>query len=97
MKKTYSKNNTCKVTFSYPAKSAKEVYVVGDFNDWDTGALPMKKNKNGFSTTLELEADHDYQYRFLVDGERWENDESADGFAPSPYPDCENCVVSTRA
>lgn len=97
MKKTYSKSKgKCKVTFSFPERSASAVYVVGDFNGWDTGALPMKKGKTGFSTTVELDADQDYQYRFLIDGERWENDDQADGFAPGPYG-CDNCVVSTRA
>lgn len=97
LKKTYSKTkNKCKVTFSFPEQSAKNVYVVGDFNGWDKRALPMKKGKAGFSTSIELDADKDYQYRFLVDGERWENDESPDGLVAGPYADCQNCVVSTR-
>ena len=97
LKKTYSKSkNVCKVTFSCPDKAASQVHVVGDFNQWDTAALPMKKGKTGFSATVELEADKDYQYRYLIDGERWANDDSADSYVAGPYHDCQNCVVSTR-
>lgn len=96
MKKSFSKSkNTCKVTFNYDDPSAQNVCLVGDFNDWNASAQPMKKSRGGFSATVELDQGRDYQYRFLVDGQRWENDASADGFAPAPYPDCQNCVVST--
>ncbi len=97
MKKTYSKSsNKCKVTFTYPEKSAKSVCVAGDFNDWDVSALPMKKSKTGFSATVELDPDKEYQYRFWVDDAHWENDNSADGFISSPYPDAQNCVVRAK-
>lgn len=97
MKKAYSKSaKKCKVTFSYPEKDAKSVFVVGDFNNWDQSAHPMKKGRTGFSATVELDPDQDYQYRFWVD-DRWENDSSADDFIASPFPDAENCVVRVRS
>ena len=96
MKKTFSKSNDkCKVTFTYPQK-AKSVAVAGDFNGWDPSALPMKKGKTGFSATIELDPDQEYQYRFWVNGERWENDNNADDFVPSPYPDADNCIVRAK-
>lgn len=96
MKKTYYKSkDKCKVTFSYPANDdVRAVTVAGDFNGWSTEALPMKKGKSGFTTSVDLETGKDYQYRFFVDGERWEDDDTSDGFAEGPY--CRNCVVSTR-
>ena len=99
IKKAFSKNkNTCKVTFNYPAKSVKKIAVAGDFNDWDTASLPMKKDKDNkfFTATIELDADKDYQFRYFVNNEKWDNDSAADGMADTPYPDCQNCVVSTR-
>ncbi len=97
MKKAFSKSkNTCKVTFSLPeGRTAKAAYVVGDFNGWRQDALPMKKGKAGYSATVELDPDQEYQYRFLIDGS-WENDPAAEAYAPSPYG-TENCVVRTRA
>ena len=94
LKKTYSKSKEkCKVTFSFPENNAKNVCVVGDFNEWDVNATPMKKSKQGFSATVELDSGRSYQYRYFVDGERWENDNSAEDFVPSPYFDSQNCVV----
>jgi 1,4-alpha-glucan branching enzyme len=99
LKKNFSKTkNICKVTFSYPAKSAKKVAVAGDFNGWDTSSLPMKKDKEKkiYTATVELDAGKEYQFRYFIDGERWENDTHADGMVSTPFPDCENCVVSTK-
>jgi 1,4-alpha-glucan branching enzyme len=97
VKKTYSKTkDKCKVTFSFP-KKARKVSVAGDFNAWDTEALPMKKGEKGFTATVELDADKEYQYRYFVNGERWENDNAPDATVPSGFPDCENCVVVTKA
>ena len=96
IKKIHSKTkNKCKVTFGFPGQSAKNVYMVGDFNGWDNNALPMKRGKTGFSTFVELDPDRDCQYRFLVDGER-ENDQAPDGLVAGPSPDCQSCVFTTR-
>jgi 1,4-alpha-glucan branching enzyme len=87
----------CKVTFKLPkqvAAGAEAVCLAGEFNEWDTTATPMLRLKSGdFSVTLDLETDRTYQFRYLVDGERWENDPEADGYVPSEYPDAENCIV----
>jgi 1,4-alpha-glucan branching enzyme len=87
----------CKVTFLLPKEdvvSAKDIHLVGDFNSWDTKATPMKKQRDGsFSVSLDLEQGHEYQYRYLIDGARWENDPSADKYVPSPYGDTQNSVI----
>jgi 1,4-alpha-glucan branching enzyme len=86
--KEYSKN-TCTVTFSLPKEavgSANAVHLVGDFNDWDHTATPMTKNNDGeFVVTLVLEQHRDYQFRYLIDGDRWENDWNADRYEPNRY------------
>ena len=77
---------TTKVTFSLPKDvQADEIAVCGDFNDWDPAIHPMKKYKDGhFAVTVNL-PDGEYRYRFLVDGEKWENDWDAEGYAPNPF------------
>jgi 1,4-alpha-glucan branching enzyme len=86
----------CKVTFRLPketAPNAKTVHLVGEFNNWDT-TTPMRRLKNGaFTVTLDLETGRAYQFRYLVDGTDWENDQQADGYAPSPYPGTQNSVI----
>lgn len=54
---------------------AKEVYLVGEFNNWDPRADRMVKTKGAFRKTLRL-VPGEYQYKFIVDGE-WHNDPSA--------------------
>lgn len=94
VKKTYVKSrNICRARFQVPEKQADEICLVGDFNSWDTTATPMRKNRNGFSATLDLEPGREYQFRYLIDGERWENDDGADAIVPSPFPDAENSVI----
>jgi hypothetical protein len=54
----------------------------------------MKRLKSGdFTICLELEPGRRYQYRYLIDDSRWENDWQADSYVASPYGDSENSVV----
>ncbi len=98
LKKTYSRSKpTCKVKFILPAHvgKAKSATVVGDFNDWKIDATPMKKQKEGpLAVTVELEKGRDYQFRYLVNGEQWENDDAADRYEISEFSGVENSVVS---
>jgi len=97
MKKYAKAKNTCSVTFSHPreaVKTAKTVHLVGEFNDWQLHATPMKKATDGsFKTTLELKAGKEHQYRYLIDDQKWENDYKADKYVVSAYGQCENSVV----
>ena len=103
MKKQYSKTqNTCKVTFSLPAEAvsgASSVTLLGDFNEWQEQAgIPLKPQKDGsYKTQLELSGGKSYEFRYLVDGYRWENDYNADQYVPSPYNGVDNCVVEVTA
>jgi 1,4-alpha-glucan branching enzyme len=46
----------------------------------------MTHRKDGsFSLTLSLPSGQQYRYRYLLNGERWENDPAADGYASNPY------------
>ncbi|MBT8219914.1 MAG: isoamylase early set domain-containing protein [Bacteroidia bacterium] len=99
-KQMLKKNNECKVTFSLPAeatKDAKEVALVGDFNDWDKkNPIKMKRLKNGsFKVQLKLARGKDYHFRYIIDGDKWQNDWDADKYEASPIdPSIENSVVS---
>lgn len=99
LKKQYLKSKpVCKVTFKLnkeEAKAASSVKLLGDFNDWDRSAVPMKKLKNGnFTATLDLEVGRQYQFRYLLDDKEWENDWEADAYVPSPASFDDNSVVA---
>lgn len=100
IKKQYLKSKpVCKVTFRLPADQAGEsrhAAVVGEFNDWDANATPMKRLKSGdFKVTLDLPVEHGYQFRYLVDRRRWVTDGDADAEVPAPFPDARNSLVTT--
>ena len=88
IKKSYGKGNkTCRVTFELPAEiDATTAFLAGDFNDWSPDANPLTRRKDGrFSVTVSLPAAATYRYRFLIDGERWENDWQAEGYAHNDF------------
>jgi 1,4-alpha-glucan branching enzyme len=89
MNKSYlkTKKGIVKVTFELPSQvSAKQAAVVGEFNNWDPSAAPMKRKKDGsFSTALTLESGKEYRYKYLIDAARWENDPNPDGLVPNVF------------
>lgn len=87
IKKQFTPKRTiCKVTFQIPKDWAdREAAVVGDFNEWNTETDKMTEKKNSWETTLRLTPEREYRFRYLLDGESWANDDSADGYAANPY------------
>lgn len=97
-KKFLKSKPVCKVKFELPkseVENGESVFLVGDFNNWDTSSTPMKKLKSGkYTVTLDLEVDRDYQFRYLIGQESWKNDLEADRYEASPFADSKNSVVS---
>lgn len=89
----------CKVKFRVPKsqiENAHSVHLVGDFNDWDPSATPMDQLKSGdFTTILYLSPGQEYEFRYLVNGDTWINDQESDSLSPTPYPGVQNSVVAT--
>ncbi len=83
----------CKVTFTVPAEEAKEVAVVGDFNNWSPEGSDLKKLKNGsFKGTFELPKESTYEFKYLIDGD-FVNETEADGYQWNDYAGAENAVL----
>lgn len=63
-------------TFVLAAPGAKHVTVVGDFNQWDTTATPLRRvagpggKDEVWTIALPLTAGR-FSYAFLIDGQRW--------------------------
>lgn len=86
----------CKVTFELAAGQVegKQVALVGEFNDWNSYDTLFKKQKNGnFRAILELPVGKELQFRYLIDGQNWLNDETADKYVPSGVSSDLNSVV----
>jgi 1,4-alpha-glucan branching enzyme len=72
-----------KVSFILPRDGGR-VSVVGDFNDWDPLAHPLRPRSNGTrSVALTLPAGGRYAFRYLAEGGRWHDDAAADAFEPN--------------
>jgi 1,4-alpha-glucan branching enzyme len=88
LKKNYSKTGKfCRVTFKLLAEvNAQAAALCGDFNNWATDTHLMKRLKDGsFSITVSIISGRSYRFRYLLDGERWENDWEADAYTPNEY------------
>ena len=97
-KKYLKSKPVCKVTFRLPKEAledAKNVFLVGDFNDWNQEKHKMKFLKDGSAKTMvDLEVGKSYAYRFLINGEQWENDWAAEDYVPNGVDLNENSLVT---
>jgi 1,4-alpha-glucan branching enzyme len=67
-KKTINKK---RLIFSLEAPKANEVFLMADFNKWDKKVHRMKKNNNGTWNKMVIIPPGRYEYKYLVDGEWW--------------------------
>ncbi|MFD1293796.1 isoamylase early set domain-containing protein [Lutibacter holmesii] len=100
LKKQYLKSKpVCKVTFSMDKEAvagAGKVDLLGEFNNWNTAEpVQMKKLKNGtFKVTIDLPSEKEFQFKYLLDGEKWVNDDCADKYINSGLGAELNSVVA---
>lgn len=75
-----------KVTFVLPPNQPHgHCSVVGDFNEWDPLAHPLKRRSNrSFSTNVVLPTGRRYRFRYLGEDGTWFDDEDADAYEPGP-------------
>ncbi len=94
-KSFYNNGRTCRVTFRYcPEEPAERAHLVSSHDDWDTAARPMTRRKDGcFSTSVVLSAGARVQFRYLIDGERWVNDEQADEYVNNVHGETDGVVT----
>ncbi len=84
------KTSKLKETFQLEAPAAAAVLLAGDFTDWESQPIQMKRDRSGvWKTTVPL-APGAYQYRFMVDGQ-WADDPQASAHAGNPFGSA-NCV-----
>jgi 1,4-alpha-glucan branching enzyme len=73
------------VTFRHPCDQG-QVAVTGEFNQWQTDALPLTPGDDGFHTaTVEVPVGRRYRFRYVLDDDRWENDWGADAYVPNEF------------
>jgi len=95
-KEAINNGKTVKVTFyTHKLPDAEQVFLAGDFNEWNETAEAMQKLKDGrFKTSVKLSPNQEYQFRYLVDGE-WHNDWEADKYVSNPFSGDNSVVITT--
>ncbi|HZD16778.1 MAG TPA: isoamylase early set domain-containing protein [Actinomycetota bacterium] len=85
-----------KVTFVLPSTQPHgHCSVVGDFNDWNPLANPLKRRSNrSFSANVVLPTGKHYRFRYLGEDGAWFDEEEADGYEPGPG-NSTNSVLAT--
>ena len=74
---------------------AGRVWVIGEFNDWEAGATPLRRRTDGtWSASVVLEPGRRYAFRYLGEGGRWYDEETADSAEPNGLGSW-NSVVQT--
>jgi 1,4-alpha-glucan branching enzyme len=77
------KRSRHRVIFSYESADAKEIFLVGDFNNWNPQKHPMNDSGNGSWKKTVMLLPGRYEYKFFVDG-NWRED-------PRNEQTCGNC------
>jgi hypothetical protein len=82
------KTNYLKRKFIFHSPEAKSVKIVGSFNNWmPTDDYLMQQNENGTWSKVITLAPGEYQYKFIVDDDRWVEDKNNSNVAINSYGD----------
>lgn len=66
-----------RLVFLFHDDNAQSVSVAGEFNGWDVSRTPLAKDGQGlWCTEIDAPRAGSYQYKFIVDGNRWIEDPS---------------------
>ena len=85
---------TVDVVFSLPAETqADRVALCGEFNDWSLESISLARGDDrAWRVTVPL-APGTYRYKFLLDGETWENGTDADRYEENAYGTQDSVIV----
>lgn len=95
-KQNLKDSNKVKVTFVLPEdQGAKDVSVLGDFNQWQMPGERFIRRRNGtYSASVTLEQGRRYAFRYRSADGTWHNDSDADLTEPNQFGS-QNSVVLT--
>lgn len=93
-KKFFKTKDECEVTFEYKDASVESVALVSESNDWKPVEMKKRKKDGVFYTKVRLPKQGQFQYRYLVNGQTWVNDDAADAYVPNEFGG-QNSLVDT--
>jgi 1,4-alpha-glucan branching enzyme len=92
-KRFFKTKQECEVTFELDPEGARSVELFCEANAWQP--ISMKRTRKGpFRAKIRLPKEREYQFRYLVDGQAWVNDDAADAYCPNSFGS-DNSVLNT--
>ena len=83
-----------RLMFVFHDDSAHSVSVAGDFNGWSHVATPLKRNESGlWLTEIVVPRAGRFEYKFIINGQRWIEDPSNGMKAPNNYGGLNSVLV----
>lgn len=80
------------VDFTLSDVQAKTVALSGEFNGWSVTDTPLERGDDGTWRATVALAPGRYQYKYVLDGERWVNDPHAESVS-NPYGSVDSVIV----
>jgi 1,4-alpha-glucan branching enzyme len=93
-KRFFKTKNEVEVTFEWPKVDEQSLSVAGDFTDWKPVEMKYSKNKKAFNFKTRFPKDEKFEFRYLINGETWENDPKADDYIANEHG-TDNSLLST--
>jgi 1,4-alpha-glucan branching enzyme len=94
IQKTFLKTkDICKVKFSVEATDANSVEILGLNNDWNSSVALKKKKDGTFSGEINLPKNTQHEFKYLINGAEWADDDSSDGKVPNNFGGNNNLLV----
>ncbi|MBA5761451.1 isoamylase early set domain-containing protein [Vibrio sp. 404] len=94
-KRFFKTKDEVEVTFEFPQESvSSSVALVADFLDWQPTLMKKVAKTKSFKFKTRLPKDQQFEFRYLVDNERWINDPSADQYKANGFGE-DNGLVNT--
>ena len=83
-----------RLLFIFHDDVADSVSLAGDFNGWSQVATPLKRNSSGlWSTDIVAPRAGRFEYKFIINGQRWMEDPSNGMKAPDNYGGLNSVLV----
>ena len=96
-KRFFKTKEEVEVVFEIDPPGVDHVELVCEDLGWEP--VPMKRADRGkgpFRTRIRFPRDRQIQFRYIFNGQHWENDDNADAYWPNEHGS-ENSVVDTAA
>ncbi|MFC3033822.1 isoamylase early set domain-containing protein [Pseudoalteromonas fenneropenaei] len=93
-KRFFKTKDEAEVTFEHAFPDASSVALVGDFTDWQPVEMKFSKKEGVYKVKQRLPVDQQFSYKYLLDGELWQNDHAADAYVPNGLGG-DNSLVNT--